>query len=349
VFCLNSPTRFDSFRKTNSIRISTLGRDMSAEYKVDGSIAVITLNNPPVNGLGHATRHAIVEGMKQAQNNDAVKAIIITGAGKAFSGGADIKEFNSPKAFAEPSLHTVISVIESSDKPVIAAIHSVAMGGGLELALGCHYRVASPGAQIALPEVKLGILPGAGGTQRLPRVVGLELALNMIVSGTPIASEKLAKTALFNELAEGDLMAAATAFANKVADVRPLPKVRDIKIDYPNYEAFLQFSRNTVRAMSGPFPAPLKCVEAVAAAVTKKFDDGIKFERDLFLELVQTTESKALRHAFFGERAASKLPDVPDDTPTRPVKSVAVIGAGTMGGGIAMNFANAAFLYRFSK
>lgn len=314
---------------------------MSAEYKVDGSIAVITLNNPPVNGLGHATRHAIVEGMKQAQNNDAVKAIIITGAGKAFSGGADIKEFNSPKAFAEPSLHTVISVIESSEKPVIAAIHSVAMGGGLELALGCHYRVASPDAQIALPEVKLGILPGAGGTQRLPRVVGLELALNMIVSGTPIASEKLAKTALFNELAEGDLMAAATAFAHKVADVRPLPKVRDIKIDYPNYEAFLQFSRNTVRAMSGPFPAPLKCVEAVAAAVTKKFDDGIKFERDLFLELVQTTESKALRHAFFGERAASKLPDVPDDTPTRPVKSVAVIGAGTMGGGIAMNFANA--------
>lgn len=314
---------------------------MSAEYKVDGSIAVITMNNPPVNGLGHATRHAIVEGVRQALNDPAVKAIVITGAGKAFSGGADIKEFNSPKAFAEPSLHTVINVIESADKPVIAAIHTVCMGGGLELALGCHYRIASPGAQIALPEVKLGILPGAGGTQRLPRVVGLELALNMIVSGTPVASEKLAKTALFNNLAEGDLMTAAIAFANQVADVRPLPKVRDIKIDYPNYEAFLQFSRNTVTAMAGPFPAPLKCVEAVAAAVTKKFDDGIRFERDLFLNLVQTTESKALRHAFFGERAASKLPDVPEDTPVRPVKSVAVIGAGTMGGGIAMNFANA--------
>ena len=314
---------------------------MTAEYQVNGAIAVITLNNPPVNGLGHATRSAIVDGMKKALNDDAVKAIVITGAGKAFSGGADIKEFNSPKALAEPNLHTVINVVENSSKPVIAAIHTVCMGGGLELALGCHYRVAAPGAQIALPEVKLGILPGAGGTQRLPRVVGLELALNMIVSGTPIASEKLAKTALFNELIDGDLTQGALAFANKVADIRPLPKVRDLKVDYPNYEAFLQFSRNTVRAMAGPFPAPLKCVDAVAASITKKFDDGINFERELFVELVQTTESKALRHAFFGERAASKLPDVPETTPIRPIKSVAVIGAGTMGGGIAMNFVNA--------
>jgi len=314
---------------------------MSAEYQVNANLAVITLNNPPVNGLGLATRAAIVDGMKQALNNPDVKAIIITGAGKAFSGGADIKEFNSPKAFAEPSLHTVIHLLESSEKPVIAAIHSVCMGGGLELALGCHYRIASPGTQVALPEVKLGILPGAGGTQRLPRVVGLELALNMIVSGTPVASEKLAKTALFNQIAEGDLMEAARAFALQVADSRPLPKVRDIRIDYPNHEAFLQFSRNTVRAMAGPFPAPLQCVEAVAAAVTKKFDDGMKVERDLFLQLVQSNESKALRHAFFAERAASKLPDVPEDTPMRPIQSVAVVGAGTMGGGIAMNFANA--------
>ncbi|MEB0139504.1 MULTISPECIES: 3-hydroxyacyl-CoA dehydrogenase NAD-binding domain-containing protein [unclassified Undibacterium] len=314
---------------------------MSAEYQVNGSTAIITLHNPPVNGLGHATRQAIVAGMKQAQDDATITAIIITGAGKAFSGGADIKEFNSPKAFAEPGLHSVISIIESSEKPVIAAIHSVCMGGGLELALGCHYRIASPGAQIALPEVKLGILPGAGGTQRLPRVVGLELALNMIVSGTPIASEKLAKTGLFSSIAEGDLMTAALALAEQVADQRPLPRVRDIKIDYPNYEAYLQFTRNTVRAMAGPFPAPLKCVEAVAAAMTRKFDDGIQIERALFLELVQSTESKALRHAFFGERAASKLPDVPDDTPLRSIKTVAVIGAGTMGGGIAMNFANA--------
>jgi 3-hydroxyacyl-CoA dehydrogenase len=314
---------------------------MTAEYKVNGAVAVITLNNPPVNGLGHATRSAIVEGMRQALNDSAVKAIVITGAGKAFSGGADIKEFNSPKAMAEPTLHTVINVVENSDKPVVAAIHTVCMGGGLELALGCHYRIASPGAQIALPEVKLGILPGAGGTQRLPRVLGLEMALNMIVSGNPVPSEKLAKTKLFNEMAEGDLLEAAVAFANKVADARPLPKVRDVRIDYPNHEAFLQFTRNTVRAMAGPFPAPLKCIEAVAAAVTKKFDDGIRYERELFTELVQTTESKALRHAFFGERAASKVPDVPEDTVARQIKSAAVIGAGTMGGGIAMNFANA--------
>jgi 3-hydroxyacyl-CoA dehydrogenase len=314
---------------------------MSAQYQVHGSVVVITLNNPPVNGLGHVTRSALVAGVRQAEQDKDVTAIIITGAGGAFSGGADIKEFNSPLASAEPNLHTVIDVVESCSKPVIAAIHTVCMGGGLELALGCHYRVATKGAQIALPEVKLGILPGAGGTQRLPRAVGLETALNMIVSGAPVPSEQLAGTALFNEIIEGDLIAGALAFAEKIAAVRPLPKVRDSKVNYPNHEAFLQFSRNTVKAMSGPFPAPLACVNAVAASVTKKFDDGIQFERELFVKLVQTTESKALRHAFFGERLAAKIADVPGDTPTRAIKSVAVIGGGTMGGGIAMNFANA--------
>ncbi|OEZ85031.1 fatty acid oxidation complex subunit alpha [Janthinobacterium sp. HH104] len=316
---------------------------MSAEYQVNGAVAVITLANPPVNGLGLATRTAAVAGIRQALADEAVKAIVITGAGKAFSGGADIKEFNSPKALTEPTLHTLINVVEQSTKPVVAAIHSVCMGGGLELALGCNYRVAAPGAQMALPEVKLGILPGAGGTQRLPRVLGLEMALNMIVSGTPAASEKLAGTALFDEvIAPGaDLLAAAVAFATKVADVRPLPKVRERKVDYPNHEAFLQFSRNTVKAMSGPFPAPLKCVDAVAAAVTMKFDDGLKYERELFMQLVQSPESKALRHAFFAERVASKVPDVPSDTPVRAIASAAIVGAGTMGGGIAMNFANA--------
>jgi 3-hydroxyacyl-CoA dehydrogenase len=314
---------------------------MSATYEVKGSTAVITLNNPPVNGLGHATRSGIFDGLKQAMADKAVKSVVITGAGKAFSGGADIKEFNSPKASAEPTLHTVLAALEAADKPVVAAVHSVAMGGGLELALGCHYRVASPGAQIALPEVKLGILPGAGGTQRLPRVVGVETALNMIVSGTPMLSEKLAGTKLFDQMIEGDLMAGALAFAGKVADARPLPKVRDIKIDYPNHEAFFQFARNTVGAMAKNFPAPKKCVDCVAASVSMKFDDGLKFERENFLALVQTSESKALRHFFFGERAASKIPDVPEDTPKRAIKSAAIIGAGTMGGGIAMNFANA--------
>ena len=314
---------------------------MSANYEVKGGVAVITLNNPPVNGLGHATRSGIFDGLKKALADKAVKSIVITGAGKAFSGGADIKEFNTPKSSAEPTLHTVIAAIEAADKPVVAAVHSVAMGGGLELALGCHYRVAVPGAQIALPEVKLGLLPGAGGTQRLPRVVGVETALNMIVSGNPVLSEKLAGTKLFDQMIEGDLMTGAIAFAAKVAAVRPLPKVRDIKVDYPNHEAFFQFARNTVGAMAKNFPAPLKCVNCVAAAASMKFEDGVKVERENFLALMQTTESKALRHFFFGERAASKIPDVPEDTPKRPIKSVAIIGAGTMGGGIAMNFANA--------
>ncbi len=314
---------------------------MSASYEVKGVVAVITLNNPPVNGLGYATRCGIFDGLKQAMADAKVKAVVITGAGKAFSGGADIKEFNTPKSSAEPTLHTVLAALEAAEKPVVAAVHSVAMGGGLELALGCHYRVAAPKAQIALPEVKLGILPGAGGTQRLPRVVGVETALNMIVSGNPVPSEKLAKTKLFDQMVEGDLMAAALAFAQKVADVRPLPKVRDIKIDYPNDQAFFQFARNTVGALSKNFPAPLKCVECVAAAVSKKFDDGLKVERENFMYLVQTPESKALRHFFFAERAASKIPDVPEDTPKRPINSAAIIGAGTMGGGIAMNFANA--------
>ncbi|MDL2356886.1 MAG: 3-hydroxyacyl-CoA dehydrogenase NAD-binding domain-containing protein [Pseudomonadota bacterium] len=316
---------------------------MSADYVVNGSVAVITLNNPPVNGLGLETRTAAVAAIRKAQADDAVKAIVITGAGKAFSGGADIKEFNSPKALTEPSLHTLIRVVEDSSKPTVAAIHTICMGGGLELALGCNYRVAMPGAQIALPEVKLGLLPGAGGTQRLPRVLGLEMALNMIVSGTFVPSEKLAGTALFDQLfaADANLLESAIAFANQVADVRPLPKVRDRKVDYPNAEAFLQFSRNTVKAMSGPFPAPLECVDTVAASVTHKFEDGLKFERERFLHLAQTPESKALRHAFFAERLASKIPDVPADTPTRAIRQAAVIGAGTMGGGIAMNFVNA--------
>jgi len=316
---------------------------MSADYVVHGSVAVITLNNPPVNGLGFETRTAAVAALRRAEADEAVKAVVITGAGKVFSGGADIREFNSPKALAEPTLHTLIATAENLEKPVVAAIHGVCMGGGLELSLGCHYRVALPGAQIGLPEVKIGLVPGAGGTQRLPRVVGLELGLNMIVSGNPVLSEQLAQTQLFDRVfdAGADLVAASVDFANGIADQRPLPKVRDLKIDYPDAEAFLQFSRNTVKAMAGPFPAPLECVECVAAAVTRKIEDGLAFERERFFALARTSESQALRHAFFAERAASKVPDVPADTPTRGIERAAVIGAGTMGGGIAMNFANA--------
>ncbi len=315
---------------------------MTASYHKHDAIAVITMNNPPVNGLGYATRSGIVEGMNTALVDEAVKAIILIGAGKAFSGGADIKEFNSPKALQEPSLQTVINIVEQSTKPVIAAIHAIAMGGGLELALGCHYRVANPGAQIALPEVKLGILPGAGGTQRLPRIIGLEDALNMIVSGEPVLSEKLAKTKLFDQIINGDLLEGAIKFALTIADKRPLPKVRDVKIQHAYSEAYLQFARNTVRAVAGPYPAPNKCIDALHAATTSRnFDDGLRKERQLFLELLQTDESKSLRHAFFAERAASKIPDIPENTALREIKSAAVIGAGTMGAGIAMNFANA--------
>jgi 3-hydroxyacyl-CoA dehydrogenase len=316
---------------------------MSADYQVIDDVAVITLNNPPVNGLGLATRTAAVEGLRRAAGDAAVKAIVITGAGKAFSGGADIREFNSPKALTEPTLHTLIRTVEDSDKPTVAAIHTVCMGGGLELALGANYRVALPGAQIALPEVKLGLLPGAGGTQRLPRVLGLETALNMIVTGTPVASEKLAGTLLFDELlAPGaDLVAGAVAFARRVADVRPLPRVRDRQVDHPDAVGFLAAARARVKAEAGPFPAPVECVETVAASVEQPFEEGLKFERERFIRLTQTTESKALRHAFFAERAAGKVPDVPADTPVRAIRSAAVVGAGTMGGGIAMNFANA--------
>jgi 3-hydroxyacyl-CoA dehydrogenase len=313
-----------------------------ASYSKQGAVAVITMNNPPVNGLGHELRSGIVAGLDQAAADPSVKAVVLLGAGKAFSGGADIREFNTPKALAEPNLHTLIRAVEQSPKPVIAAIHGVAMGGGLELALGCHFRVAVAGAQIALPEVKLGLLPGAGGTQRLPRVVGVETALNMIVSGNPVPSEKLKGTALFDAFLEGELLPGAVAFAEKVvAEKRPLKLVRDLKIDYPNAEAFFQFARNTATAVAKDYPAPRKCVDAIAAAVAKPFEEGLRAERDLFVELVQTDVSKALRHAFFAERAASKIPDVPEETPTRPIRSAAIIGAGTMGGGIAMNFANA--------
>ncbi|NUP85973.1 MAG: enoyl-CoA hydratase/isomerase family protein [Burkholderiaceae bacterium] len=317
---------------------------MSASYEVRDGVAVITLNNPPVNGLGYDTRVGITQGLEQAQSDAAVRAIVITGGGKAFSGGADIREFGTPKAIAEPNLLSVIRAIELCSKPVVAAVHSVAMGGGLELALGCHYRVTAPGAQIALPEVKLGLIPGAGATQRLPRVLGLETALNMIVSGETVKSEVLAALPgqkLFQQVIEGDLLAGAIAYALQVADQRPLPLVRELKVTHPNAEAYLQFARNMVKGMSKNFPAPGKCVDAVEMSVKRKFDEGMTGEREIFLALMLTPECKALRHAFLGERAASKIPDVPEGTPVREVRTVGVIGAGTMGGGITMNFLNA--------
>ena len=319
---------------------------MTAHYKVHGSVAVITLDNPPVNGLGMATRRAVTDALQKANADAAVQSIVITGAGKAFSGGADIKEFGTDKAMAEPNLLSVILAVENSAKPVVAAIHSVCMGGGLELALGCHYRIAAPGCNVALPEVKLGLLPGAGGTQRLPRALGVEPALNMIVSGEPVKSELLAMVPgqkLFDKMAASvdTLAAEALAFAQEVAGVRPLPQVRNLPCRHPQGDAYFQFARNMVKGMAKNYPAPAKCVDAVQAATQKKFADGMLFERELFINLMWTPESRALRHLFMAERAASKIADVPADTPQRSIQSIAIIGAGTMGGGIAMNFLNA--------
>jgi len=311
-------------------------------YAVRDGIAVITMHNPPVNGLGHPLRVAIMDGLKRASEDAAVKAVVIIGSDKAFSGGADISEFNTPKAGTDPTLHQIIDALDAMKKPVVAAIGGFAMGGGLELALGCHYRVASPGTQLALPEVKLGILPGAGGTQRLPRAIGAEAALELMVSGNPVTPEK-APQGLIDEIVQGGLLDAAIKFAEKlVAEMRPLRRLRDERATLAgDAAAFFKAAKDRVAKQSRGYPAPPKIVACVEAAVAMPFDEGRKFERARFEELVVTSESKAMRHAFFGERAVDKIPDVPRDTPTVDVASAAIIGAGTMGGGIAMAFANA--------
>lgn len=310
-------------------------------YRQQAATAVITMNGPPVNGLGLELRTALMAALERAQRTPEITAVVLTGLPKAFSGGADIREFNSPKALATPNLLDLIRTLEAMTKPVVAAISGVALGGGLELALGCHYRVASADAQIALPEVKLGVLPGGGGTQRLPRLVGVETALQMITSGSMLPAAKLASTALFDDIVQGDLLTAAIAFAERIAAARPLPRVRDIPLKIAHAEELHRAAREQVAAVAGAFPAPLRCVDAVVAAGTRAFDDGLAYEMSIFEELVNSPESRALRHAFFGERAAAKIPDVPESTPLRPIRQAAVIGAGTMGGGIAMNFLNA--------
>ncbi len=315
---------------------------MSTHYETRGAQALIRLDHPPVNGLGAALRADLLRSLDRALADAQVTAIVVTGSERAFSGGADVKEFNTPNALREPRLPALIAAFEASPKPVIAAIAGVCMGGGLELALGAHYRVAKADAQIALPEVKLGLLPGAGGTQRLPRAVGLETALNMIASGATMPAAKLKGTALFDEVVDGDPVAAALALAAKVvADKLPRKRLRDAKESDAQAEAFLQFARNTVGAASKHFPAPLRCVEAVGWSVSKPFDEALRLEREAFLTLMATPQSRALRHIFAAERAAAKIDGVPEGTPLRPIAKVGIVGAGTMGGGIAMNFANA--------
>ncbi len=314
---------------------------MPSSYQVCGRTAVITFDFPPINGLGSALRTDLMAALDRANADGDVNAIVITGSAKVFSGGADVKEFGTPSAAREPRLPVLIAALEDSPKPVVAAISGICMGGGLELALGAHYRVAKADARIALPEVKLGLLPGAGGTQRLPRALGLERALNMIVSGETVLGAQFSGTGLLDAVTEGDVVDSAVALAEQVvAQALPRKRLRDLKVRDAQAEAFLQFARNSVAATAGLYPAPLKCVEAVSWSVSKPFDEALRLEREAFLQLMGSAESRALRHAFGAERLAAKVADLPEGVPLREVRTVGVIGAGTMGGGIAMNFLN---------
>lgn len=309
---------------------------------IHGSVAVLALNNPPVNGISLDVRASLVASVRQALEDPSIKAIVLIGTETAFSSGADIRELGTERATQEPTLRDVIGTLEESPKPVVAAIGGVCMGGGLELALGCHFRVAKPDATIAFPEVKLGLMPGAGGTQRLPRAIGLETALKMIVSGEPKSARELSGTALFDEIVSGNLQRAALGFAERlISEVRASRRLRDVEPPRENAQTILAVARGQALESSRGLPAPLKCVEAVAATINGSFDEGMRLERRLFEALLDTPESKALRHMFNAERAAARIPGIPSDTPTRPIRKVGIVGAGTMGSGIAMNFLSA--------
>ncbi len=306
------------------------------------AIAIVTVNNPPVNALSAAVRRGIFESIKTAAADPQVKAVVLTCAGRTFIAGADITEFGKPPQ--SPGLGEVIAEIENCPKPVVAAIHGTALGGGLEVALGCHFRVATKDAKLGLPEVKLGLLPGAGGTQRLPRAVGPELAVKMIVGGDPIGAADALKAGLIEEVVEGPA-AGGEAFARKVlAEKRPLRRLRDEDGKIAAARADRSIFTNAVAAMTKKargLEAPFAAADAVGAAIDLPFDEGLKKEREGFMKLVTGDQSKAQRYAFFSEREAAKVAGVPEGTKPRPVERVAIIGAGTMGGGIAMSFANA--------
>lgn len=311
-------------------------------YTRRGTVGFITVDNPPVNALSAGVRRGIVECLAQAAADVEAKSLVLICAGRTFIAGADITEFGRP--LEDPDLNAVIAALEDSPKPVIAAIHGTALGGGLETALGCHYRCAAPFAQVGLPEVKLGIIPGAGGTQRLPRVAGVKAALEMITSGEPIPAAKAHALGIVDEIIDENLEGAA-AFAEKVvAEGRPLRRIRDLsdKLEEGRQSPgiFAEFRKALAQTKRG-FEAPQRGVDAVEAAVNLPFEKGLEREREIFGEALFSTQSFAQRHLFFAERQVSKIPDIPKDQPTLPIRSAAVIGAGTMGGGIAMNFANA--------
>ncbi len=308
-------------------------------YQVENGFGIIRVNNPPVNALSQALRAGIQDAIRTAQSDNS-KAIIILCEGRTFIAGADITEFGKPPM--SPSLPDVVEEIEQSTKPVIAALHGTALGGGLEVALGSHYRVALASAKVGLPEVKLGLLPGAGGTQRTPRLTGVKAALDLMTSGNPIGASKAQAINLVDEIVEGDLLAGAVAFAEKLmADNAPIKRSGQLSVDDSdnNAEFFAGYRKTLARRAKGQI-APQNIVSCVEAAANKSLDEGLKVERELFMECITSPQSAAMRHMFFAEREAAKVKDLPKDTPLREIKSVGIIGGGTMGGGIAMNFAN---------
>jgi 3-hydroxyacyl-CoA dehydrogenase len=305
-----------------------------------GDVLIIESNNPPVNALSAAVRQGLVEAIEQAESDDGVKAVVIACEGQTFFAGADITEFGKPPIM--PWLPQVVDRIEDCTKPVVAAIHGTALGGGLEVALGCHYRVAVPTAKLGTPEVKLGLLPGAGGTQRLPRVAGVEKALQMCATGTPIGAKEASEAGLVDRLVEGELLPHAVAFAEEVRDIRPLPKSSDRqdRVDDVHPAVFDEFRKANARKFRN-FDAPEANIRAVQVATQKPYSEGVTEERKLFMELMGGTQAKAQQYFFFAERKAAKIDDIPDDTKPRDIRKVGVIGAGTMGGGISMNFLSA--------
>ncbi len=316
-----------------------MSSDQAVLFSTQGDVGVITINNPPVNALRNAVRAGIKEGVDKFVADPAIKAIVLIGGGRTFIAGADIKEFGKPPS--GPDLNSVIATMESAPKPIVAALHGTALGGGLETAFGAHYRVIAPSGRVGLPEVHLGLLPGAGGTQRLPRLIGAKAGLDAILSGAHIPAAKAKALGIVDAVIEGDLLDGAVAYARKLAaDKAPLKKIRDLKAKLESPTLFEDTEKAIARKSRG-FLAPFNIIKCVRAAVEKPFDEGMKTERELFLQCLTSPQSAAQRYYFFAEREAAKVKDVPADTPQRRIESAGIIGAGTMGGGIAMNFANA--------
>lgn len=314
----------------------------AADYQLHGKVAVIVFNNPPVNGLSFALRQAIVHYLQQANADANVQAIILTGSERAFSGGADVREFGTPLAFQEPILRSVIAAVEESPKPVIAAVDGVCLGGGFELALGAHFRVARATARVGLPEVNLGIIPGAGGTQRLPRAIGVERALDFLLSGQMVQAQTLADTSLFAEVVSDDLLPAAIDFAHKVIEEQPkIQRLSEVVLAPEQTLPLLQQRLQQVKQEFPHLPAQAQCVRAVQKGVEQGFDEGLKAERAYFLELLESAQSVALRYVFGAERAAARTPGVERDTAIWSIKQVGLLGTGPAAGRLAQDFAAA--------